>query len=73
MKSPGAMTVELTLNTVPVSMGLDTGAILSLINIATYSKIALSIQLPLQKYYVMLRKYTGECNNIHGSAEVEVH
>ena len=46
-KSPGAMTLELTLNTVPVSMELDTGAALSLINMATYHNIAQSSQLPI--------------------------
>ena len=56
--SPGAMTVELTLNTVPVSMEFDTGAALSLINMATYHTIAQSSQLPLQKSDTMLRMYT---------------
>ena len=72
-KSPGAMTLELTLNTVPVSMELDTGAALSLINMATYHKIAQSSQLPLQKSDVILRTYTGEHINIRGSVEVKVY
>ena len=72
-KSPGAMTLELTLNTVPVSMELNTGAALSLINMATYHKIAQSSQLPLQKSDVMLRTYTGERINIRGSVEVKVY
>ena len=66
-KSPGAMTLELTINTVPLSMELDTGAALSLINMATYHKIAQSSQFPLQKSEVMQRTYTGERINIHGS------
>ena len=57
--SPGAITVELTLNTVPVSMELHTGAALSLINMATYHKIAQLSQLPLQKSDIMLRTYIG--------------
>ena len=67
------MTVELTLNTVPVSRELDTDAALSLINMETYHKIAQSSQLPLQKSDIMLRTYTGECINISGSAEVKVY
>ena len=72
-KSPGAMSLKLTLNTVPVSMELDTGAALSLINMATYHKIAQSSQLPLQKSDVMLRTYTGERINIRGLVKVNVY
>ena len=48
-KSSGAMTLDFTLNTVSVSFKIDTGAAWSLINMATYHKIAPSSQLPLQK------------------------
>ena len=70
---PGAMTLELTLNTVPVSMELDTGAAMSLINMTTYHKIAQSSQLPLQKSDVMLKTYTGKRINICWSVEVKVY
>ena len=72
-KSPGAMTLELTLNTVAVSMELGTGAALSFIHTATYHNIAQSSQFPLQKSDVMLSMYTGERINIHGSVEVKVY
>ena len=67
------MSVELTLNMIPISMELDTGAALSLINTATYYKIAQSSQLPLQMSNVMLKTYTAECINICRSAEVKVY
>lgn len=57
-----AMRIGLTLNGVPVTMELDTGAALSLINKSTYQKIAQASQLnPLQPTPVQLKTYTGEC------------
>ena len=56
-----AMQVHLTMNSVPVSMELDTGAAISLINSATYHRIAQASQLnPLQM------TYTGETINTLG-------
>ena len=80
MKSPGAITLELILNTVSVSMELDTVAALSLINTITYHKIRqLTTRSFNQVNYlsrnpdIMLRIYTGERINVHGSAEVEIY
>ena len=80
MKSPGAITLELILNTVSVSMELDTVAALSLINTTTYHKIRqLTTRSLNQVNYlsrnpdIMLRIYTGEHINVHGSAEVEIY
>ena len=66
-KSSEAMQVHLTMNSVPVSMELDTGAAISLINSATYHRIAQASQLnPLQKSQVTLKTYTGETINTLG-------
>lgn len=66
-KSPDAMQVNLTMNSVPVFMELDTGAAVSLINSATYHRIAQASQLnPLQKSKVTLKTYTGELINTLG-------
>ena len=54
-----AMTVELTMNGIPVTLELDTKAALTLINKETYHRIATSSQ-PLQKTKVKLKTYTGE-------------
>ena len=68
-----AMMISLTLNGVPVSMELDTGAALSLINKSTYQKIAQASQLnPLQPSRVQLKTYTGERINILGTTAVRV-
>ena len=61
------MQVHLIMNSVPVSMELDTGAAISLINSATYHRIAQASQLnPLQKSQVTLKTYTGETINTLG-------
>ena len=68
-----AMMISLTLNGVPVSMELDTGAALSLINKSTYQKIAQASQLnPLQPSRVLLKTYTGERINILGTTSTAV-
>ena len=62
------MQVELTMNGVPVSMELDTGAAVSLINSSTYKRIAQAsqVQQPLLKSKVTLKTYTGELINTLG-------
>ena len=66
-----AMTVELTMNGIPVTLELDTGAALTLINRETYHRIATSSQ-PLEKTKVKLKTYTGETIELLGAANFKV-
>lgn len=66
------ITVELELNQVPLTMELDTGASLTLINKASYDLISQENQCAkLEKPDVELRTYTGEAVKILGSTTVE--
>ena len=57
---------------VPVRMELDTGALLTLINKASYDLIAQNGEAALEQPVVNLRTYTGEAVKMLGSTTVEV-
>ena len=66
------ITVKLELNQVPLTMELDTGASLTLINKPSYDLISQESQCAqLEKPDVQLRTYTGEAVKILGSTTVQ--
>ena len=71
--SNNPITMEVSLNDVPVTMELDTGASVSVINYQTYQDIAQQSTLsPLLASSVRLQTYTGEKIEILGAAKVKV-
>ena len=62
--------VNVSLNQVPVTMELDTGASLSVINKETYNHINTVATIPITKSPVKLKTYIGESIPIIGSINV---
>ena len=72
-KAEDPIYVGLTVNGFHVTMELDTGSGLTLINEETYSKIGQPNQLnPFEKASVILKTYTGQQINVLGTAQVVV-
>ena len=72
-KAEDPIYVGLTVNGFHVTMELDTGSGLTLINEETYSKIGQPNQLnPLEKASVILKTYTGQQINVLGTAQVVI-
>ena len=69
----GPMMVDLTLNSIPVRMELDTGASATIISDATYQHIqSQNGTFPLQPAQVNLKTYTGETLSLLGSIPLQV-
>lgn len=64
------LVVEVTLNSIPVSMELDTGASLSVINEDTYHRLCQSHTQPIIPSEVLLQTYMGEKIPIKGTITV---
>ena len=64
--------VHVTIDSIPVEMEYDTGAAYSLLNEATYKRIASKGKKTLQPPRVRLRTYTGEEIKVLGSFQAEV-
>ena len=68
------MTVDLTLNGVPATMEVDTGAAISVINQGTFQNVCKqgATAVSLQQSKVQLRTYTGEAIKVLGAAALRV-
>ena len=62
--------VNLFLKSMPVSMGLDTGSLWTILSSATHKKLGQASQL--DKTEVRLRMYNGTPVSIQGQAQVDV-
>ena len=64
--------VSLSLNAVPMSMEIDTGAALSLISLETFRSLFAQSPPPLRTTQIRLKTYTGEVLKVEGEATVTV-
>ena len=71
---PMTWTVDLTLNGVPATMEVDTGAAISVINQGTFQNVCKqgATAVSLQQSKVQLRTYTGEAIKVLGAAALRV-